>query len=74
MREPNGQLTGNESICSTCNIVTVDGIETMWDEDANPYCKSCFSQRQGRTEVLGAKALRTPPTSDDVGIRAGDIL
>jgi site-specific DNA-methyltransferase (adenine-specific) len=31
-------------------------------------------QRQTETEVLGAKALRTPPTSNDVGIRAGDIL
>lgn len=31
-------------------------------------------QRQTRTEVLGAKALRTPPTTEVVGIRAGDIL
>lgn len=31
-------------------------------------------QRQTETEVSGAKALRTPPTSNDVGIRAGDLL
>jgi len=32
------------------------------------------TQRQTETKVSGAKALRTPPTSNDVGIRAGDIL
>ena len=31
-------------------------------------------QRQTETEVSGAKALRTPPTTEVVGIRAGDIL
>jgi hypothetical protein len=31
-------------------------------------------QRQIETEVSGAKALRTPPTTEVVGIRAGDIL
>jgi hypothetical protein len=33
-----------------------------------------FAQRQTETEVSGAKALRTPPTTEVVGIRAGDIL
>ena len=31
-------------------------------------------QRQTETEVSGAKALRTPPTTEVVGIRAGDFL
>lgn len=48
---------------------TFEGIAEAMAEQWGTYI-----QQQTRTEVLGAKALRTPPTSNDVGIRAGDLL
>ena len=58
--------------------------ENGWFDAIDPYLEiepkgivtSVYEirQRKKRTEVLGAKALRTPPTTKVVGIRAGDSL
>lgn len=38
------------------------------------YRRQDGKKHKKETEVSGAKALRTPPTTEVVGIRAGDIL
>jgi len=60
--------------CDSCTIeYPIEQLAKRTD-DVGYWCTSCSDSTTEETKVSGAKALRTPPTSNDVGIRAGDIL
>jgi len=56
-------------LCGKC-----DEVEAEYKEENKHHRQLCRKCNESETEVSGAKALRTPPTTEVVGIRAGDIL
>ena len=60
-------LPDNISICSGCGDSCVDGYDTVFDEDANPYCVCCFNKGIAAKVQKPTLVSDSNPTITEIG-------